>query len=207
MGLCPSQCTDTALVALPASECTVTVRRTSISRIVFMSCSTDLPSPIDCTNIAPIIAANDIVFSAPLADVSLDDPTTEDLVLNDCEPARKLTTGRVLNFSDKNAISQTSGSPAVVNAYYDYDFWKDKLAKRERMRYGLAFCNGDVKMARDEDGNLLTASLQTFLAFQKLGTTGAAGVEFKKGVLTFNGDPLSSLTAPDFNLEDCGINI
>ena len=204
MYFCPTNCVTVDLVPNPASGCFIDQRNTQLSRILFMSCKTDLPNPITCNNITPLFSDNSIVVSAPLRNITLDDPTTQDVLVSDCVPPRKLVTARVLNWEDSNAISETSGSPAVTNAYYDYTFWLDKIANNDLMRYALVYCNGDVRFARAKSGVLLTANLFTFINYEKL-APGAGAIEFKKGTLTFAGDPLGAMLAPDFNLVECGI--
>lgn len=206
MGLCDSSCASPDLVKLPTGGCTPdTLRRNSPSRLAIFTCDLTLPSPIACGGITPLFTNGDIVMTPKLSNFTWADPVTEDIVVNDCAPARPEITGRVLTFEDRNAISAPFGSPAVIDQYFDYRFYADKLANRHRIRYGQIMCNGDVYLFRDPvTGQYLEAELLLFKAYQRPQTQGAAQIEFKRGELRFATDPLL-LRAPDFNLADCNI--
>jgi len=212
---CPDSCQDLGLVANSTAGCPPEkFRKRTLSRIAFMSCGIALPSNFTELNTKPLFLGTtgdpgtpaSIVLSSPLANVTWEDPTTEDVLIHDCAAPVPVTTGRILTAEDRIAIEMPTGVlPETGNMFADYDFWKDKKVKHIRLRYGLVFCNGDFQFARDEYGRLLQAPLQAFLAYQKLGNNGGS-IEFKKIRLAFQTDPMD-FVKPDFNLIDFGIEI
>lgn len=202
---CNDACALPELVGNPSGGCApLTFRRRTISRILFFPCSTDFPSNFNCAAVKALFDSGEVVASSMLANVVLDDPQTETKIITECLPPVEEVISRVLNFEDRIAVNTDENSPPVSSPYHDYKFWKDKIANGFRTRYAIAYCNGDVKVARDVDGSYMTAQLRAFLSYEKPGTSGPAWIEFKKGTLTFPGDPMT-FDAPDFNLNDCGI--
>lgn len=206
MALCPSQCGDTTLIGNPQGNCDTSIRQTTISRFIFFECNTVLPDPITDENIAPLFADGNIVWSQPLADIVVGDPTYETLVISDCIPPFQYVSTRAITFNDKTSVTTSANSPSEINVYADYDFWQDKLDNQSRLNYGVVYCNGDVKIARDTDGSLLTASITAVLNYQKP-TGGGKNTEFKQVSITFQGDPLALTNKPEFNLVDAGIEL
>jgi hypothetical protein len=205
MGLCPAQCTDGSLTGIPGDICpTFTTRNKAMSRLGLMLCGISLPSEFTQETVQPLFDSKEIVLSSVLRNFQWSDPETEDVIIHDCAPPQKQVTKRTLSFEDVIAISVTSGSPATVNKYFDYDFWKDKKDKRLLLRYGIVYCNNDFKFARNADGSLMEAWFDVILSGQRL-NNGGGTVEFKKGTIDFAGDPLADFAAPDFNLTELGI--
>jgi hypothetical protein len=205
MSYCAADCPGAGtLVGNPTASCTENYRNKTISRLLFFDCGTDLPSPLTCESMDTLFTSRAIVASSELANVVVNDPTTEDVVISDCRPPRKKVVARNITWEDRFAIALSTGSPAVVNQYFDYDFWKDKKNARLRLRYGIVFCDGDVIICRDSKGQPLSAEFDVFLSYQKSSTPGGQSVEFKKGSIDFAGDPLD-FAKPDFNINDCGI--
>jgi hypothetical protein len=207
MGLCPNQCGDTTLVGNPQTSCTTTVRKTTPNRVFFYLCDTTLPDPIDDTNIVPLFDNGEIVASMPLANVTFADPTYEEVIKDDCSVPDRFIVSREMTFEDRYAVASSAGSPAVVTDYLDYDFWQDKLDNQTRLNYMIGYCNGDVKVARDTDGSLLTASITAVLNYQRPANAGGKSTEFKQVSILFQGDPLDLRNKPEFNLVDAGINL
>lgn len=205
---CPSSCSDITLLPLPPS-CGVVLRKNTLARLLVYPCSFELPDPIICgegSNIQPLFDDGTIVISGKLANIVLADPVTEDVTTDDCTPVTKNILTREITFEDRNAVSiaDPSFSPGYHNLYYDYDWWLDKIANNTRIAWGIVFCNGDVIIPRDVNGQILNTSVYTFISYQKSSTVGGQSIEFKKGSLTFQGDPFN-FQRPDFNLVDCGI--
>lgn len=202
---CPSQCGDIDLVGNPQSGCETSLRRDTPSRILFFACTTTLPDPITDVNIAPLFADGSIVASSPIANGEWGEPTYEDIQVDDCSVPQKVLTNRVWTFQDRTAVSETSGSPAVTDEFHDYDFWVDKLNNQAKLNFMVAYCSGDVKVARAADGSLLTASITSYLNYDTPATAGAPKIEYKQVEVTFNGDPLAMTNKPEFNYIDAGI--
>jgi hypothetical protein len=202
---CPSSCTDIALLANPQAACTTSLRRKTLSRIIFFPCNTTLPNPMTGAAMKALFDDGTIVASSKLANIGVNDPTTEDVVIDECSPTEKVIMTRAIDFEDRVAIALSAGSPLATDLYKDYDFWKDKLAYQMQLSYGFVFCDGDVIVPRDPVSNIpLTATLFGFISYQKAQTQGGAWVEFKKFTLTFLGDPLNFFK-PDFNEITAGI--
>lgn len=211
MSLCLLGCAGPTLLQQPLN-CVVNQRLDStISRLIFFACQTQLPSPITCENIMPLFESGAFIATSPLANITLADPTTEDVIYNECAPAYKKTVGRDLTFEDHYAVSETQSSPATSpatsNPYFDYTFWDSLVNQFTQLRCGIVYCNGDVRIARNLSGFPMTFNLQAFISYQKPSTQGAGWVEFKKGTISFQGDPLGGFLPPDFNLDECGITI
>lgn len=207
---CPENCADFELIGNPTAGCQTKMRKRTISRFAFMGCGIELPNPFTSLNTKPLFEGTSgspgtppvIVLSSPLANVVVNDPETEEVLVHDCAPPEQFVNRRIITAEDRIAIEVT-GDPS--NLWFDYDFWKDKKEHKLLLRYGLVYCNGDFVFARDEDGNLMEASLSAFISFQKLQNNGGT-IEFKKVALAFSGDPLD-FRKPDFNLKTFGINV
>lgn len=214
-GYCPADCSDNTLVANDPGSCDLSIRKRSVDRIGFLLCTTDLPSPFNCANITALVNAGELVFSSQLVNVNWQDPTFEELQIADCRPAEQIITGRIMEFQDRIAIVKSNSSPwtSGTQNFYDYDFWADKKSKNMRLRYLLTFCDGSVIVARDENGDPMSANLNVFLAHERQGTGGNSYIlEFKKGSLAFKGDPLDFTNKPEedgagniFNINDCNL--
>ncbi len=77
-----------------------------------------------------------------------------------------------MTLEDRYGVADTS-SPST-GLFLDYDFWQDKLNKGQRLNIMVAYCNGDVKIARKNGTDeLLTASLTVTINYQKPQTSGS----------------------------------
>lgn len=204
-GSCPASCTSITLLANPTTNCTDNLRRKTVSRLFFYPCSTTLPNPITNSNIAPLFASGVIVSSNKLGNIVWGDPGTEDLMIDECSPSRKVITTRSLTCEDRIAVSVNSGSPSTTNPYFDYDWWADKQDQQLVMNAMIAYCDGDVVIPLDAVGNPLSFTMLAFLSWQKPQQQGGAWVEFKKLEFNFMGDPMSLKNKPAFNWITAGI--
>lgn len=207
MATCPSSCGDIDLIGNPQTDCEVSLRQTTPSRFAFFGCTTTLPDPITDVAIKALFDDGTIVASSELANVEFADPTTEDITISDCKPPLRQIVSREVTFEDRTAISRTAGSPATTDPFFDYDFWQDKLDNQGKLNYMVIYCNGDVKIARDKDGNLLSATMQGWLNYQRPGTAGNKSTEFKRLSILFDGDPLAMYNKPEFNYIEAGITL
>lgn len=203
---CPASCGDIVLVGNPTADCNVSRRETTPARLAFFGCDVTLPDPIQ-GNIAALFDDGTIVVSRPLANVTFNDPDTQDIIMDDCSPSLSLVTGRTLTFQDRYAISVTEGSPAVANTFWDYDFWLDKQDQQFNIRAMIIYCNGDVRIPVDRDGNPLILTVYPFINYERPANQGGVFVEFKNVTIRFNGDPLGLNIKTAFNLTDEGIVI
>lgn len=149
--------------------------------------------------------ANQLVFSSALGNIVPADPTTEDITIDECNAALKVIDTRTITFEDRIAINNTTFSPSVDAPYFDYNFWQDKNDQQLQLNVMIAYCDGDVIIPLDGNGNPLKATMLVYLSFQKPQTQGGAWVEFKKGEITFRGDPFSMTTPPSWNYITAGI--
>lgn len=203
MAYCPADCGTDALV--PGSiPCELTPRYTGIKRFHFFNCSTSLPDPLDATALEALYTADSIVMSSELANVTLNDPSFQEVALSTCRPALRVVSSREITFQDRIALTVAEGSPAVDNTFYDYDFWADKMPRGLTMNYMVEYCNGDVTIAKDAQGNYLSADLQVWLNEEAPSTQGGKVVQFKAGSAIFNGDPLNLFNPPAYNRAEDG---
>lgn len=149
--------------------------------------------------------ANLLVFSSALGNIVVGDPQAEDITVDECNAPIKVITTRQITFEDRIAISSSTFSPATNAPYRDYAFWQDKNDQQLALNVMIAYCDGDVIIPLDAAGNPLKASMLVYLSFQKPQQQGGAWVEFKKGEMTFRGDPFSLNTPPSWNYQVAGI--
>ncbi len=210
MAFCPADCASFTLIDNPTAGCDLKTRRRNVDKIGFFPCSLDLPAPLTCINLEPLITAKSIVFSSSLANVEFQDPQFEELQIADCRPAERIITNRTVTFQDRIAVEIPAviGPPAVdANPFYDYDFWKDKRTKRALMRYMFVFCDGSIVIPKDENGRPMAASFDVFLSYERQGSGGNSYIlEIKKGQLDFKGDPLD-FNVPALDASTCEFSI
>lgn len=207
MGLCPSQCGDITLIGNPQSNCDTSLRQTTPSRFVFFACNSSVPDTINTSNVAALFTSGTFVASSPLANLTWNDPEYEEVAVDDCSVPYRYVTRRGATFEDRVAVSEDADSPAIENSYFDYDFWQDKQENQAKLYYGILYCNGDLKLAKDSAGNYLTASMTVFINYQRPGTQGGVFTEFKRGEILFNGDPLALTNKPVANIVEAGVEL
>lgn len=205
MAICPSNCT-TDIVGNPPEVCKPVIRQRSLSRLIMFPCNIELPDPITNENIKPFFDDGSIVFSSELAEIIPGAPTFEEIRVSDCRPPERRVATREITFRDLVAVTGNAGSPATETSFFDFYFWKDKVDSQNRLRYGWAYCNGDVVLAKNEDGSFMTADLTVFLDYIRP-AAGGTNTEFKSGSIRFQGDPLNLNNEPSFNLIDAEIVI
>jgi hypothetical protein len=210
MAFCPADCASFTLIDNPTAGCDLKTRRRNVDKIGFFPCSLDLPAPLTCANLEPLITAKSIVFTSSLANVEFQDPQFEELQIADCRPAERIITNRTVTFQDRIAVeipAVTGGDPVPANPFFDYDFWKDKRTKRALMRYMFVFCDGSIVIPKDENGKPMAASFDVFLSYERQGSGGNSYIlEIKKGQLDFQGDPLD-FNVPALDASGCDFSI
>lgn len=212
MAFCPDDCVNGEMTPNLPGTCELLPRKRGIDRIGFFNCNETLPSPMNCPGLEPLISGNVLVFSSPLALVTIEDPEQEELELSDCNAPFLTTIRRRITFQDRIKVEQLVASPGVNNLFYDYDFWKDKKTRRAMMRYLFVMCDGSIQVAKDDNGNYLEAALDIFLSMERQGTGGTAyTLEIKKGTLDFKGDPFNFIKPETdtfgnvFNINACNV--
>lgn len=198
MAICPSNCT-VSLVKNPQEPCKPVKRQRTLSRLVMFPCNVELPDPITNENIKAFFDDGSMVVSSELAEIVASAPTYEEIEISACRPKEKTVSARQITFRDLVALTGTAGSPAAETSYFDYAFWQDKIDSQGRLRFGWAYCNGDVVLAKNEDGTYMTASMAAFLDYIKP-SNGGTNTEFKNITIDFQGDPLNLNNTPSFNL-------
>lgn len=210
MAFCPADCDDNTLTPTSPLSCDLQPRMMGIDKIGFFLCDVDLPSPFTCGALEALVAANQLVFSSPLAEIEVADPTQEDIRLGNCLPAYKLTTERTITFQDRiKKDIPGSGSPVVGAEYFtENDFWADKAGKAARLRYMVVFCDGSVQVAKDANGNNMEGSLNVYRGFENVGGGATQKtISYIEGTLTFQGDPLDLNNKPELNADGTPFNI
>lgn len=198
MGLCATNCGIIELIDNPL-QCIAQPRLKKPSRLGFYACNTSLPDPLNDAAIEALIASGEIVYSSALGNFVPQAPTTQDIAVDDCTPARRIIASREIQFQDRIGIDISNSSPLVESKYHDYDFWNDKQVKQLQLNYLIEYCDGDNVIPLDQNGNPLSASLFIFLDYERSSTQGGASTEFKSGSIIFNGDPLALYNKPAFN--------
>lgn len=196
MAQCPADCGEIELLGNPV-QCEIQPRYKIPSRFHFYACNTTLPDPLEASALEALFESGAIVTSSQLANFTLNDPTFTDVAMTDCAPPLRVITSREITFQDRVAITATQGSPAISNAYFDYAFWDDKQSKSLSLNYMIEYCDGDVVIALDSNGQPLSANLQIWLNHDT--TAPGKKVEFKSGSIVFNGDPMALSNPPAFN--------
>lgn len=215
-GICPADCADISI--LPNSEqCDLQPRLRSIERFGIFPCDTALPDPLTCVGLQALVTDGKLVFTNPLAQIDVQDPNYAEVVLSDCLPAVELITNQIIAFRDTIKVdipADTTTSPATdANPNYNWKFWADKLNAQLSMRYLVIYCNGDVLIPRDSDGNYLSASLRANVKYENVGTAQSPMfMEYIQGQLNFRGNPLDLNYPPEenpdgtvFNIDDCDL--
>lgn len=215
MPFCPADCEDTTLTPIDPGTCDLDVRTQGINKIGFFICDASLPSPFDCTALETLVGANQLVFSSPLAEIEVTDPTQEQIRVAQCLPSKFITTERVINFQDRVMKDTPSGTSPTTDPvpYSENDFWADKVDKNPRLRYMFVFCDGTVQVARDASGTPIEATLNAFRSYENVGSGSTLKtITYIKASLTFAGDPLDLNQKPEltaggvpFNINACEI--
>lgn len=202
MSFCPTDCANDTLVANVNAGCNPTWRALGIDRIGFFNCGIDLPSPLTCNGLQALVDADTLAFSQQLRNVTVNDPTFEDITIADCMPVVRRVTERIITFEDIIDVTKVVASPASTTPYFDLDFWADKVSFSATLRYLFVMCDGSIQIAKDSTGNYAQASLDVFRSFERQGTgRGAFTLEIKKGQLSFNVDPIA-LRKPELDAND-----
>jgi len=205
-GFCPTACTPPTLVANPVGLCVANFRKTTPSRIFFYACQNVLPNPVTNANMLAMYNAGTLVPSVELTNIIFETPTFESLQISDCTPPQDIVSTRTVNFEDRTGIIDNTASP-TYNLYADYDFWFNKITNNQVLNYMIGYCNGDVKIPVDVNGNPLRATLSGFLDYIKAQQAGGASTETKKLKLVFQGDPLALNIKPSWNWINAGLSI
>lgn len=193
-GLCPANCSDVTLTAMPDADCETKVRKRGLYRLGLYACSTTLPSPLTCENLDALIESGAVVFTSPLVNAEFADPEIEELVVADCLPALQNVISRTLTFQDRIAVDVQEGPSGVpaANLYADLKFWGNKRKVGLSLRYLFLWCDGSIDIAEDDFGAAMASSLQVFRKYERQGTGGNSyTLEYKQGTIVFKGDPLA----------------
>lgn len=202
MAVCPNNCVDFDLVQILSASCTPKQRNNLVKRLMFYKCNITIPNPTTCNNLAPLVAAGDVIFTNMLRNGEFGEPTTEDRAISDCLPTQQVITGRAFTAQDTIAVDvDTDGEDAP---YFDWEFWKTIKNNSLSLNVGFVMCDGTLIIPREPGSNAgLSATMLVYLNYEKT-TSGqiVTGIEFKQINIAFRGDPLD-FTAPDINLNDC----
>lgn len=201
MGVCPTNCGTITMIPNDV-PCVPQPRLTKPSQFGFYPCNETIPD--DATAIEAMLANNSIVWTSPLANFTPQAPTYQDIATDDCKPAKRIVASREIQFQDRYGLVTATGSPAVENKYFDYDFLQDKVQQAESLNYLIRMCNGDVRVAQNINGIPLSADLQVYVDYERSSTQGGESVEMKVGSIMFNGDPLALYSKPLFNIAPDG---
>lgn len=204
---CATACGDIELLGNPESGCKLSTRGNPIDRLVFKGCDVTIPQPETNEALKTLFDSGLIVFSSNLANITLGDPTTEEVLISDCGVPLQVITGRQFTAEDRIAIDVANFSPSVNANYRDYAFWQDKYKQQMNMHFGTVRCNGDITWARDENGMFLNMSLLVYLNFQRPSSNTGKFVEFKNIQITANGDYLGLHNVPTTNWINAGIKL
>lgn len=199
---CPTNCANEDLIALPTSNCDTGFRRDTPSRFFMYNCDDELPTgsaEAVGAAIKAMFEAGTMVSSMPLANMVFEDPTYQELNLDDCSPNEQLIESRAVTFEDRYKIDISNISPFVNNKFFDYDFWQDKIDNQKNIRWLLAYCGGDVRPID------FRGTLRGFVDYLKAQQAGGPSTEVKKFRLLFNGDPINMGVKPICNYIDAGI--
>lgn len=199
---CASNCGTVTITPVPQT-CEVVERMTSPSRLIIIPCDAELPYPIKGA-IKPFFEDGTIVASPELANWDFPEPTITNNIISACRPARRIVTGRTITAQDRAGITTNSGSPATIDKYAEYPFYRDLLQKDGLFYVGIVHCNGDVFLAKDWDDTLTRLTLNAYISYETIDSDNAYTIEVKNISMAFTGDPFR-FNAPDFNIHEEGI--
>lgn len=200
---CPTNCTADDLLGLPADNCNTGFRRDTPSRLLMYNCDITFPTGTKAAVGAAVkvmLASGTMVRTMPLANVVFEDPTYDELQLDDCSSPESLIVNRALSFEDRYGIDLSTVSPYTETKFFDYDFWLNKVQAQKNIRYALEYCSGDVRVIP------FGATIRGFIDYLKAQTAGGKSTETKKFRLLFNGDYINFENTPVMNTVDAGIN-
>lgn len=214
--ICPANCQDTEL--LPQStQCDLQPRLRGIERFGIFTCDSGLPDPLTCVGLEALVTDSKLSFTNPLAQIDAQDSNFAEIVLSDCLPSIEKVTNRIIAFRDAIKVdipADSTTSPATAaNPNYNWKWWADKRDIQLSVRYMIIYCNGDVVIPRDEDGNYLTASMRIDVKYENVGTAQAPMMmEYLAIQLNFRGNPIDVAYPPEenvdgtvFNIDDCSL--
>lgn len=204
---CSEACGEVQLIQLPEADCKTSLRYNNPDRLVFKGCDVDLATPETNIDLYTLYQAGKIAISSPLANWGFGAPTVDEINYADCNPTFKLISGRQLTVEDRIKIAITDGSPAVTAPFRDYEFWASVRNQQFNLNFGIAYCNGDIRWARDEEGNWLTMSVLVYVDYQRPSGNGGKFVEFKNITIDANGDFLDLNVVPTSNWITAGIKL
>ena len=200
--VCFTSCTPDQLIGLPNPDCSSTFRQTTPIRFGLYNCDITLPtgsqSAIDAAMLA-LYESGDLVFTNRLFGMTFDEPTYEDIGIDDCRPPIQVLQQRAINFEDRYIQDVSGVSPFVADSMYDYTYWLDKLVNQGNIRWLMGYCDNNFRKID------FIGSLRGFVDYIKPSTQGAVATETKKFRALFNGDPLSMTNKVFFNATDAGI--
>lgn len=192
--VCLADCASFDLTPMPAGGCALKFRNRKIKSLGFYMCSETIPSPMTCAALEPLVTAGTIVWTSPLTNVAIEDPTFEDITLSDCLPSTRYVTGRRITAEDRIAVEVAAqvGPPVVdANPLADYDYWKNKQQAHLSMRVLIRYCDGNIENPVDDAGNPIQVGLTVFRSVSNQGSGDAMiALEIKKIELKFQADPL-----------------
>ena len=199
---CLTQCTPAQLIGLPDPNCNTNFRQTTPIRLAMYNCDMELPTGDQAAINAAILAmynSGDLIFSNRLFNIVHEEPTYEEIPIDDCRAPIQVLQQRAMSFEDRYAMDISTISPYTNNKFFDYTFWLDKLQNQANIRFLLGYCNNDFRKID------LVGSLRGFVDYIKPQTQGAVATETKKFRLIFNGDYLDMNNTTYFNATDAGI--
>lgn len=192
--VCLADCASFDLTPMPAGGCALNSRNRKIKAFGFYMCNETIPAPMTCGALEPLVTGGTLVWTSPLANVAIEDPTFEDITLSDCLPSTRYTTGRKITAEDRIAIEIPSqpGPPIVpANPLADYDFWANKQQANLSMRLLIMYCDGNIENPVDAKGNPIQVALTVFRSVANQGSGDSMiALEVKKIELKFQDDPL-----------------
>lgn len=209
MNNCASSCGEVPFKVLsPITNCKIETRDRFITRLVFKPCDIDLPDQETNIGMKTLFDNGHLAFTSLLANVALEDPSTDDYDTADELPLDSTVTGRVFTAQDKIKRENSTLSPAVLAKYEDFVFWQNKIDQKYNMNVGMVYNTGDVVWARDAKGVFLRATILTWLNYEKI-TSGSTKrfVEYKSIRIVFEGDPLALYNVPTWNYITAGISL
>lgn len=203
MGWCPTDCGAITILTTPPL-CNLEPRLKTLSQLGFYACNVSLPDPLDAAALETLIADGSIVFTQELSNITLNDPTFTEVIIADCQPAKRNVANREITFNDRIAITLSEGSPVVNTPFYDWQFWADKEEKIVSLYTLWKYCDGDVIIVLDKNGNPITADLKVTINYEAAGAQGGLRPEIKAVSLIYAGDPVNVYNPPSFNIASDG---
>lgn len=208
-GFCPADCQEITLIDTDPG-CIQELRERRIERVGYSTCDVDIPNPLTEEAVQEMITAGKLAISNKIAVPTWEDPNYQEIELNDCDAPLSKATSRVMTFQDRIRSDKPASLSPVEDPipFFNYDFWNDKRKYSASLIPWFFYCEGSVEIARDEQGNTVTADIRVFKNIAREGTgLDRVFYEYISVRMAFATDPINLGNKPELDADGNVINV